>query len=396
MNRPKTKRQRFGFTLIELMVVILIVGILIALLLPAIFGAVARGKNAAVSAEIITMAQALESFKSDYGDYPPSRIILMENGAFDTTNQTALSQIAWLGNTPVLSSTDLNYGQLAQRSLRFLRKFFPKVQFSSTSVQPAVISNAFFYDFNGNNVADTSPILLEGHECLVFFLGGIPNHAGGVESASGFGKDPKNPFVSATLVANRNNPRYEFRNSQLVDDDFDGIPGYVDSLASGTEARYFAYFSSYGGGSYDPNDVNFLIDLNDNTQTAIARVFRVNHTVVSPGGAFPTVGTLNGNNVTNWVVSWAPNPYTDSLPVIPGSATPAAYEKSNSFQIISAGRDRNYGVGGQYITNGNGDRLPIDDFAAAYHSSPISCSLDSGVRQRERDNLTNFSTSTLD
>ena len=60
----------------ELLVVILILAILIALLLPAINAALRTAKNAAVGGEINQLAQALASFKTKYGDYPPSRILL--------------------------------------------------------------------------------------------------------------------------------------------------------------------------------------------------------------------------------------------------------------------------------------------------------------------------------
>jgi hypothetical protein len=95
----------------------------------------------------------------------------------------------------------------------------------------------------------------------------------------------------------------------------------------------------------------------------------------------------------NVIGSPAPNPYTNSPPIPVTGATPTiVYQNPESFQIISSGRDRNYGVGGQYISNVSGERLPITDAGAAYHSG---ANLDPSVRQSENDNLTNFSTSTL-
>ena len=170
MLRPRTQRRRrdcddsvlsrAGFTLVELLVVIIVLAILVGLLLPVIAAALRTAKNAAVQAEINQLAQALGSFKANYAAYPPSRVYLAENGYFP------------VGNTTLLAPNDITVGALAQRSLIALRKFWPKVVFSTTNPPPQIGAN-FWYDFNGNGVMD-GPYILQGHECLVFFLGGIP------------------------------------------------------------------------------------------------------------------------------------------------------------------------------------------------------------------------------
>ena len=55
---------------------------------------------------------------------------------------------------------------------------------------------ARWYDFNGNGVHGTQPYILQGHECLVFFLGGIPLQTASGYGMTGFGKDPTNPFTN--------------------------------------------------------------------------------------------------------------------------------------------------------------------------------------------------------
>jgi type II secretory pathway pseudopilin PulG len=68
----EVRRKGTGFTLFELLMTVLIISILIALLLPA-FGMVRRlAKETEQKAQFNTIGLALEAFRSDYGDYPPT------------------------------------------------------------------------------------------------------------------------------------------------------------------------------------------------------------------------------------------------------------------------------------------------------------------------------------
>ena len=130
----------------ELLAVILVLAVLIALLLPALGGALKTARNAAVGAEIDQFAQALASFKAQYGDYPPSRILLVENGDYSVVNSK--------NGLTALGASDITIGQLAQRSLAAMRKFFPRVVLSTSgAVFPGPTYNRW-YDFNGNGVVD--------------------------------------------------------------------------------------------------------------------------------------------------------------------------------------------------------------------------------------------------
>src|SRR5271166_3613823 len=129
-RRPGAGRGPRGFTMVELAAVILILAFLIALLLPALTGALKTARNAAVGGEINQLAQALASFKTQYGDYPPSRIYLAENGDYTViTSNTSNASLSITG-----ASQDITLGQLAQRSISALRKFFPRVVLNTTGV----------------------------------------------------------------------------------------------------------------------------------------------------------------------------------------------------------------------------------------------------------------------
>lgn len=62
-------KQR-GFTLIEIMVVVVIIGILIGLVAPNILGRVDKARVTAAKADIATLDQALEMYRLDNHAYP--------------------------------------------------------------------------------------------------------------------------------------------------------------------------------------------------------------------------------------------------------------------------------------------------------------------------------------
>ncbi len=67
-----TKKNAFrrGFTLIELMIVIVILGILMGTILPRLTGAQSRARDTARIADLNNISQALEVYSGDFGEYP--------------------------------------------------------------------------------------------------------------------------------------------------------------------------------------------------------------------------------------------------------------------------------------------------------------------------------------
>lgn len=63
--------RRPGFTLVELLVVILIIAILAAFLTAAARGVLKRATNFGISTDVANLGRAMEAYKEKYGDYPP-------------------------------------------------------------------------------------------------------------------------------------------------------------------------------------------------------------------------------------------------------------------------------------------------------------------------------------
>ena len=191
--------SRHGFSLIELLVVIVIIGILIALILPAIAGVRNRARVAQVTSEITQLDNAIAKFKSVYNVDPPSSLYIPPAG-------------------------DASKWPAADRSK--VRAIWPQ----------------FNFDTNGGLANGSKDLHLNGAECLVFFLGGLENTTSDPPVVVGFSKDPRSPWQSAGT--NREGPFFEFANERFTDVDKDGLLEYMDALPGQTVP--YLYLSSQG------------------------------------------------------------------------------------------------------------------------------------------------------
>jgi len=86
----KTKQR--GFTLLELLVVLLIIGMLVAYVGPKYFGEVGKSQNQVAAAQIEAFGQALDQFRIDVGHYPTKA-----DGGLDALYSPPANETGWNG-----------------------------------------------------------------------------------------------------------------------------------------------------------------------------------------------------------------------------------------------------------------------------------------------------------
>jgi general secretion pathway protein G len=83
-NRKKTRADSnagsAGFTLIEMVIVLAIIGILAAIVAPSVMAALTRAREASLQQDLKVMRKLIDDYYGDKGKFPPSLKALVENG----------------------------------------------------------------------------------------------------------------------------------------------------------------------------------------------------------------------------------------------------------------------------------------------------------------------------
>jgi general secretion pathway protein G len=131
-----TNRNQKGFTLVELLIVVIILGILAAVVIPQFNSAATESKEAALASNLATIRQAIEMYKVQHNDAFPGSAIVNQ-----LTFETDISGTTGSGNA---------YGP-------YLRNSFPKNPISNSAVvATAATAPSKPADDTGGWVYDTS------------------------------------------------------------------------------------------------------------------------------------------------------------------------------------------------------------------------------------------------
>ncbi len=208
-GRSSSAQVHRGFTLVELLTVIVIIGILAGLITAAAVPAIRRAREYTIRQEIAQLSFALEEYRNQRGDYPPD-FAGVNGGAGQDTGPNSLES------------------RTQAAVLRHFRRAFPRYQpgASPDFTDPRGTYAALLHDINYatrtedasgnvddyNSGLDTYNIPLTPAAALVFMLGGPPAPGGSSPRLLGFSANPANPFARGGSRLPR---LYEFDETRL-------------------------------------------------------------------------------------------------------------------------------------------------------------------------------------
>jgi prepilin-type N-terminal cleavage/methylation domain-containing protein len=92
---PYRARQRKGFTMLELIVVVAIIGILVGLLLPVLSVIRKKSRHSAAKNAMSAIAMALDKYREDFSAYPPDDEFSGDEGGSEAMAKYLCTRMLW-------------------------------------------------------------------------------------------------------------------------------------------------------------------------------------------------------------------------------------------------------------------------------------------------------------
>ncbi len=332
-------RRRRGFTLVEMLMVIIVIAILAAMLLVAFNAARTRSRVAIIKMEIDQLAMAMENYKQQFGEYPPdfSLVDHPTTTVRTTARQAVLRHIRKrFPRYGLTGSTDAQW-------ITFANDVWVATRPSgSTAPLPADPAGSANVTGRGLYVTEFDP-----RAAIVFWLGGLPEVYGST-NLTGFSANPSAPFSAGGS-----------RIPRLFDFSLDRL-GYA-----------LPDFSQLAESQYGATSIPVYGSLCTDRQPSIDEQF-VGNTRACPYWYFKAYSP-------DYYYAYTVKPYYDSRS--------AKWVNPDSFQIVSAGLDGGFGATTN-DSNGN-PTAPLYPSGVNFRIQ-YSFDLATVVRGTHEDNITNF------